>query len=267
MYDIIWIHTTSHPIFMISHHGMNFTHTVFMSSRPGYLSSHPLQLSYDLQCIENTTSAICVISNPLYVWHHMNSMWHHNNSLRHHKTVFMTSQPHYSWHHPHCIWYHIHTTCDLTALWLWKNTYYVFYIILRVYDISHDEWMTTPRLNLTWYRKYLCNQTHLTDDITSYVRMKSHPLHARHHRHFIWHHIHSCWQHTIVCMSRHTLCLWNRMHYKCCLACCVYDYPTSIPGLKPVKTAISSTLYVITPSRSKTSHLLCKASQMAYVCH
>ena len=250
---------------MISHHGMNFTHTVFMSSRLGYLSSHPLQLSYDLQCIEYTTSAICVISKPLYVWQHMNSMWHHNNSLRHHKTLFMTPQPHYSWHHLHCIWHHIHFTCDLTALWLWKNTYTVLHIILRVY--SHGEWMTMPRLYLTWYQKYLCNQTHLLDNITTYVPMKSHPMHAWHHRHFLWHHIHSCWQHTIVCMSCHTLCLWNHMHYKWCLTCSVYDYPNSIPGLKPVKTAISSTLYVITTSRSKTSHLLCKASQVAYVCH
>ena len=267
MYDILRIHMTSHSIFRISHNCMNFTHTVFMSSCPGYLSSHPLQLSYDLQFIECTTSAICVISNPLYVWHHMNSMWHHNNSLRHHKTVFMTSQPHYSWHHPHCIWYHIHSTCDHTALWLWKYTYYVFDIILSVYDISHGEWMTMPRLYLTWYRTYLWNQTHLLDDITTYVRMKSYPLHAWHHRHFIWHHIHSCWQQTIVSMSWHTLCLWNHMHYKWYLTCCVYDYPTSIPGLKPAKTAISSTLYVITTSRSKTSHLLCKASQVAYVCH
>ena len=57
------------------------------------------------------------------------------------------------------------------------------------------------------------------------------------------------------------------MHYICCHPYCVYDYPSTIPGLKPVKTAISSTLYVITPSWSKTSHLLCKASQVAYVCH
>ena len=47
----------------------------------------------------------------------------------------------------------------------------------------------------------------------------------------------------------------------------VYDYTSSIFDFKPVKTAISSTLYVITPSLSKTSHLFCKASQVAYVCH
>ena len=126
--------------------------------------------------------------------------------------------------------------------------------------------MTTQRLYLTWYPLYLCNQTHLIDFITTYIRMKSHPLHAWHDRHFIWHHIHSSWQHNIVCMSWHTLCLWYHMHYICCHPYCVYDYPSSRPGLKPVKTAISSTLYVITPSRLRTSHLLCKASQVPYVC-
>ena len=100
---------------------------------------------------------------------------------------------------------------------------------------------------LTWNPMYLCNQTHLIDDITIYVRMKPYPLHVWHHRHFIWHHIQSCWQHTIVCMSWHTPC-----H-----PYCVYDYPSSISDLKPVKTAISSTLYDITPSLLKTSHLLC----------
>ena len=41
MHDIMWIHMTSHPLFMISHHAMTCTYTVFMSSHPGYLSSHP----------------------------------------------------------------------------------------------------------------------------------------------------------------------------------------------------------------------------------
>ena len=52
-----------------------------------------------------------------------------------------------------------------------------------------------------------------------------------------------------------------------CHPYCVYVDPSSISDLKPMKTAISSTLYVITPSLSKTSHLLCKTSQVAYVCH
>ena len=181
MYDIIRIHMTSHPIFMISHHGMNFIHTVLMSSRPGYLSLHPLQLSYDLQCIENTTSAICVFSNTLYVWHHMNSMWHHKNSLRHHKTVFMTSQPHYSWHHPHC------RVCGITNTLLvtsqpcdYGKTPTIFFTLYSVYMTSQmvNEWqrhdciwhntkticVTKPTCLMTSLPMYVWNHTHCTHD-------------------------------------------------------------------------------------------------------
>ena len=53
---------------------------------------------------------------------------------------------------------------------------------------------------------YLCNQTHLIDDITPYVHMKSHPLHAWHRSYFIWYHIHSCCQHTLfVCHGTHSV--------------------------------------------------------------
>ena len=119
--------------------------------------------------------------------------------------------------------------------------------------------MRTQQLYLTWYPMYLCNQTHLIDDITPYVHMKSHPLHVWHHRHFIWHHIHSCWQHTIVFMSWHTFCLWHHMYYIWCHSYCVYDYSSSISDLKPVKTAISS-LYM-------SSHPLCRRHHTSCVSH
>ena len=133
----VWYHTNTYDITSNLYHITPWyelhTHcSHVITPRIPVIASTAAEL---LECIEYTTSAICVISDPLYVWHHMNSMWHHNNSLRHHKTVFMTSQPHYAWHQPHCIWHHIHSTWDLTALWLWKNTYYVFEIIFSVYDI------------------------------------------------------------------------------------------------------------------------------------
>ena len=178
----------------------------------------------------------------------------------------------YSWHHIHniseyrtdCIRHNIHYTCDITATVTMTRHLQYFDMILSVsWMTTPAEWMTTQRLYLTWYPMYLCNQTHLIDDIKTYVHMKSHPLHVRHHRHFIWHHIHSCWQHTIVCMSWHTLCLLHHIYYIWCHTYCVYDYPSSITDMKPFKTAISYTLYVITTSLSKTSHLLCKTSQVA----
>ena len=161
MHEIIWIHTTSYTLSKISHHAVTFTHTLLMSSHPAYLSLHPLSLIYYLQCIDYSTSATCVVSNPLHIWHHRKSMWHHNQSLWHRKTVLMTSLPHNSWSHTHCILHDIHSTCHITATVTMTNTYYVFDIILRVYDITHSEWMTTQWLYLTWCSMFLYNQTHL----------------------------------------------------------------------------------------------------------
>ena len=88
-------------------------------------------------------------------------------------------------------------------------------MILSVYEFSPAEWMATQWLYLTWYQMYLCNPTHITNDITPYVPMKPHPLHAWHHRHFTWLHIHSCWQHTYVSMS------WHNSVYD--IICIIYD--------------------------------------------
>ena len=135
----------------------------------------------------------------------------------------------YSWHHIHnipeyrtnCIRHNIHYTCHITAtvtmtrhlLCFWHDTQCIW---------DRTRWMNDKqRLYLTWYPMYLCNQTHLTNDITTYVRMKPHPLHAWHHRNFTWHHIHSWWQHTIVPMSWHKLCLWHHVYYIWCHPYCV----------------------------------------------
>ena len=171
----------SHTLFMISHNGMNFTYTVFMPSHPGYLSSHPLQLSYYLQCIEYTTSAICVISNPLYVWHHMNSMWHLNNLLRHHKSVFMTSQPYYSCYHAHCRGYDITYTLLVTSQPCnYEKAPTMFLTLYSVYMTSHmvNEWqchdsiwhdtecicVIKPTWLMTSHLMYVWNHTHCTHD-------------------------------------------------------------------------------------------------------
>ena len=53
-------------------------------------------------------------------------------------------------------------------------------------------------------------------------------------------------------MMSHTLSVWHK---------------SSISDLIHFLSAITSTLYVITRTLSKTSHQLCKISQVAYVCH
>ena len=95
--------------------------------------------------------------------------------------------------------------------------------------------------------------------------MKTHPLHIGHHRHYLWHHSLSWWHHTIVCMSWNPLCFWLHIHSIWCDMHCLHDNTSS--DLKPILFAITSNVYVITLTLSKTSHHLCKASRDSYVCH
>ena len=64
----------------------------------------------------------------------------------------------------------------------------------------------------------------------------------------------------------HALFMTSYVLYMMSPILCVWP-PKIYIRLETVNTANSSTLYVITTSMSKTSHLLCKASQAAYVCH
>ena len=175
---------------------------------------------------------------------------------------YMTSQSLYDitvlypWCHIHSIHDSTPTLYDITyfilatpqRLYLWQDTSCVYEIILSIYGISYGVWMTTKPWYLTSHSQYLCNQTHLIDDITPYVYMKSHRLHVGQHRHYLWHHIFSWWHHTIVCMSWHPICLWHRIHYIRCHTQCLYDKKISLSDLKHILSAITFTLYVITPT-------------------
>ena len=177
----------------------------------------------------------------------------------------MTSHPLYSWQHTHSLWNHKLYTCDITAnvsmtrhpLCLWHHS---------IYDISHGVGMKIEPRYLILPLQYVCNQTHLID-ITTYLCMKSRPLHVGLHRHYLWHHILSWWPHTIVYMSWKPLLLWHYIQYVWCHTHCVYDNTSSISDFKPILSAITSTVYIITHTLSKTSQQQCKRSQVAYVCH
>ena len=149
MHDIMWIHMTSHPLYMISHYDVTFTYTVFMSSHPVYLLLHPLSLSYYLQFIDESTSAIFVISN-----HYMyDIIWilsditttiidikdsiHVITS-----TIFLNTDPLYTSRHTLHLWHHSHCNYD-----------------------------KTPAMLLTWYSVY----------------MRSHPLNEWQHNDGFWH--------------------------------------------------------------------------------
>ena len=136
-------------------------------------------------------------------------------------TQFMTS--------PHCIWHDIPSTCHITTtitmtrhlLCFWHYTQCIWHLTWWMND--------TQRLYLTWYSMYLFNQTHLIDDITPYVRMKSHPLHVWHHRHFIWHYILTLWPQTTVFMY-HTHYIWHRVHsvWMCHHIHCIDDITATV---------------------------------------
>ena len=235
--------------------------------------------SYYLQFTDYTTPTICVTWNPLYVWHHRNSIWHHTHSLWHNNTVSMTSHPLYSWQHTtvYDITYFILETSQ--RLYLWQDPSCVYDIIISIYDISHGVWMTTKPWYLTSHSQYLCNQTQLIDDIIPYLCMKSLPLHVGHHvllcktsqlafmchhMHFTWHNIQPLRQQPLVFMTSHALywwhhmqyiwhviyCVWCHIHYMCDITQCLYLWHQKLYVYD------ISTLYDITHSVMKTQ-LLC----------
>ena len=160
------------------------------------------------------------------------------------------------------------------TLYLWHHSHYNSEKTRTMFLTLYSVYMTSQVVKEWQHNDCIWNDTHCICVFKPIWLMTSHPM-------YVWNNTH-CMHDTIgilcditstlanktpffVCHGTHSL--WNHMHYICCHPYCVYDYPSSIPGLKPIKTAISSTLYVITPSQSKTSHLLYKASQVAYVCH
>ena len=137
--------------------------------------------------------------------------------------------------------YSVYMTSQTVNEWqhndcIWHDTHCI--------GVIKPAWLMTSQLMYVWNHTHCMYDTIGTlYDITSTLADNT-PL-------FLYHGTHSMKSYALYMLSP-ILCVW---------------LPNSIPGWKPVKTAISSTLYVITPSWSKTSHLLCKASQVAYVCH
>ena len=153
---------------------------------------------------------ICITSQEFYMTPH----W-----------LFMTTVL-YSWGHIHCIHDNTPTLYDITysILATSQPLSYVYDSIINIYDISYGVWMTIQPLYPTSHSQYLCNHTHLIDDITPFVCMKSHPLNVGHHRHYLWHHILSWWHRTIVYMSWNPLCFWHHIQYIWWHTLCVWQH-------------------------------------------
>ena len=168
------------------------------------------------------------------------------------------------------------------------------------HDITSTLLMTSHPLYTTWQTLYLWHHSHCNYNKTPTIFLKLYSMYITSHLVNEWQHNDCIWHDTqCICvikptwlMTSQTMYIWNQSHcmydtigtlyditstladntpLNVChsihsiydIIYCVYDYPSSISDFKPVKTAISTILYVITLSLSKTSRLLCKTSQVA----
>ena len=90
------------------------------------------------------------------------------------------------------------TLYDITPLYVWYLTHYIYDIIYNIYDITHTAFMTTQRLYLTFHPLYLtseplyqCCHTRCINDITSMevitlgIRMTSYTFYMKSHWQFM----------------------------------------------------------------------------------
>ena len=207
------LHMTSHPLFIISLHAM--------TSHPLYSCHHTQDICHRIQYSWTISYSLLIIPHLLYVWHETHYMYDITGILYDITITLYDITVLYSWRHIHSIhdstptlYDNIHSMLATSQpLYLWQDTSYVYDIIVSIHDISHGVWMTIQTRYPTSHSQCLCNHTHLIDDITPYVCMKTHPLHIGHHRHYLWHYSLSWWHHTIVFMSWQPLCLWHHIHY------------------------------------------------------
>ena len=88
------LYMTSHPWFMTLQHSTHDIKGIISHLTPIISdSTSPVPLSHT-HIVDHTTTIVCMITQPQYVWHHMNYIWHHTHSLWYHTTL---------WHHTHCI--------------------------------------------------------------------------------------------------------------------------------------------------------------------
>ena len=178
---------------------------------------------------------------PLYVWNHRNSIWHHTHSFWHNNPVFITSHPLYSWQHTQSIWHQISILATSQPHYLWEDNSYVYDILLSIYDISHGVWMTRQPRCLTSHSQYMCNHTHLIDDMTPYVCMK--------YTHCMYDTIGTIYDITSSLDDIIPLFVCHGTQYVYDIISTIYDVITStISYLKPILSAITTTVYVTSPT-------------------
>ena len=172
--------------------------------KPPFWGHHTHYIRYHIHSICVITPTLSMISQPLYVWYHIQYMW---DIL---STIFMTlyplcmiSQPSvlitphsaYVWHHLHYRRRHIHSTTPSYNL----------------YDFTSTSGMTSHMLCQTLHQLYLCHHN-LYTDIT--------PTFVWHHAHYmcdiictIYNIISNSYVITLLYLWQHKLDIWNHIQY------------------------------------------------------
>ena len=203
--------------------------TLYLPSDPWYLTLHPLYLCHQTQGINYTPSTLCMISQTLYLWHHIQYACYHSNCLWHYTPLCITSHPVYLTSYP---------ICTLSPYCFHDNTTPIPDISPTIFDItatlsvSSHRWHTHLYLciTLSMTSQQVCKSSHLThiwhftESTSHHIRtlwhqcswfMTSQTLHSWHQTSSIWHHIHSLGHHTTFCMTSSPLYLTSRPLYLC----------------------------------------------------
>ena len=172
--------------------------------KPPYWGHHTHYIRHRVHCICVITPALSMISQPLYVWYHIQYMWDILSS------IFMISYPHcitsqpwvmitqhlaYVWHHLHYRRRHIH------SITLSHN----------LYDFTSTSGMTSHPLYPTSHQLYLCDQNLSTASALNF---------EWHHTHYmcdvictIYNIISTAYVITLLYLWQHNLDIWNHIQY------------------------------------------------------
>ena len=124
---------TSHPLFMISHHAMTFTYTVFMSStqytchhiHTSRAISYSLLIRARLQYVWYET-IICMASYEFYVISQPVLLTSKDCIPDITSTIFLNTDPLYTtWHTLH-LWHHSQCNYDKTLQSFWHDTQFIW---------------------------------------------------------------------------------------------------------------------------------------------
>ena len=173
--------------------------------KPPFWGHHTHYIIHRVHCICVITPALSMISQPLYVWYHIQYMW---DIL---STIFMTSYPlcmtsqpcvlitphsAYVWHHLRYRSRHIHSITQSHNL----------------YDFTSTSGMTLDALYQASYQLCLCHHNLSIDIIPTFVW---------HHTHYmcdiiysIYNNISTAYVITLLYLGQQKLDIWNHIQYE-----------------------------------------------------